>query len=432
MADSGGAAVVPPLQKKTASGSGTFPEDCRSALQDPYWRTQLQAFAAEQGKGPMVVFWALVDEFKQALNPKVRCALAERIHIDFVREGALNGRVLDDAAREREQLARDYEELGVLLPPLTFYDFMQGTVEIGIEEKIYPAWRASSALKQAQQRPGRAGGGVIGAPVLSVQPKTRFALVPIEDAQSAAGVGSQADDEPPSANYGRAHRRSVSLGTSTPSLANLAPSPFAKKKVNSPPPERPQKQSSPPPPRPQQGAAALHAAHHHGIDNVVGGEEWSAESILSESCTFDWELLNAFNTEPKLEVIKCLVVGDLGVGKTVLCKTMLGDEFASGYVPTVFETYKIKVPLYREVPVELWDMSGNAKYDKKRPVVYPNVNALLICFDLTSKESWQNVKRKWVPEAMSYPTCPLLIAGCKFDRINASNAQMCVQPAQGN
>ncbi len=143
------------------------------------------------------------------------------------------------------------------------------------------------------------------------------------------------------------------------------------------------------------------------------------------------DLLTALNTEPKLEVIKCLVTGDAGVGKTALCKTMLGDTFDPDYRPTVFETYKIRVPMFKEVPVEIWDMSGNPKYDKKRPVVYPNVNAFLICFDLTSKESWRNVKRKWVPEAMSYADFPLLIAGCKFDCINAANAQMCIQPAQG-
>ena len=100
--------------------------------------------------------------------------------------------------------------------------------------------------------------------------------------------------------------------------------------------------------------------------------------------------------------------------------------FASEYEPTVFETYKVKVPMFREVPVEIWDMSGNPKYDRKRPVVYPNINCFLVCFDLTSRSSWEAVKKKWVPEARGFPDHPLFVAGCKFDNINAHNAQFCV------
>jgi small GTP-binding protein len=124
------------------------------------------------------------------------------------------------------------------------------------------------------------------------------------------------------------------------------------------------------------------------------------------------------------------VIGDLGVGKTQLCKTMLGDEFDEGYAPTIFETYKIKVPMFREYPVELWDMSGNDKYERKRPVIYPNVNGFVICFDLTNFESWMNVCNKWLPELLGFSQFPLFIVGCKFDKINASNAKSCVQPSQ--
>ncbi len=161
----------------------------------------------------------------------------------------------------------------------------------------------------------------------------------------------------------------------------MAPSPFAKKKRPAAPPV---KNSVSPP-----------TIHRPVVPVAVGADDdWHNIAIESEVCKFDWELLNASNTDGKIDTIKCLVVGDLGVGKTSLCKTMLGDAFDAQYTPTVFETYKIRVPLFRQVMVELWDMSGNTKYDKKRPVIYPNVNCFLVCFDLTSREAWRNVKRK--------------------------------------
>ncbi len=230
------------------------------------------------------------------------------------------------------------------------------------------------------------------------------------------------------------HRRSLSLDTTPSSSAavaaavNLLPSPFAKKKPSPPP----VKKSSSPPPQPKRdaGPAPAAAVSSRPVLDLLADDKWEQTSINSERCTFDWELLNASNTEPKVETIKCLVVGDVGVGKTCLCKTMLGDEFDPKYVPTVFETYKIRAPLFRQVMVELWDMSGNAKYDKKRPVVYPNVNCFVVCFDLTDRETWRNVKRKWVPELMAYPDFALFIVGCGFDKITAANASMCVQPKQ--
>jgi small GTP-binding protein len=204
----------------------------------------------------------------------------------------------------------------------------------------------------------------------------------------------------------------------------MPPSPFAKRGAPPTPPAG-KKESAPP------AAGKKESATAPSAPKIIASEsDWDSSSINSETCAFDWELLNANNTDPKVETIKCLVVGDCGVGKTTLCKTMLGDDFNPDYTPTVFETYKIRAPIFRQVMVELWDMSGNPKYDKKRPVVYPNVNCFVACFDLTERESWRNVKRKWVPEMMAYPDFALFIVGCGFDRINAANASMCVQPKQ--
>ncbi len=63
-------------------------------------------------------------------------------------------------------------------------------------------------------------------------------------------------------------------------------------------------------------------------------------------------------------------------------------------------------------------------------MVYPNVNAFIVCFDLTSRESWESVKRKWVPEALSFAENPLFVVGCKLDTINASNAANTVSASE--
>ncbi len=64
---------------------------------------------------------------------------------------------------------------------------------------------------------------------------------------------------------------------------------------------------------------------------------------------------------------KLVVVGDGECGKTCLLIVFIKDEFPSGYVPTVFETYvnDIIVDGY-DVELALWDTAGQEDYDRLR------------------------------------------------------------------
>lgn len=377
-------------------------------LADPYWCAKLSEFASDKDSsyGSMIFFLAAVDEFQRASSAKVRASLARRIDKQFICDSSQDiFSQVDGVSRMRKQLACDFVELGAEGLPLSFYASMYGRVLSFCEEAFFQSWLESCARSPAlnprasprtQQRsaPGAMVSSSItgrhheiSAPALLVDgqnPSSKFTL-----AQQSAGVRSLA---PPVVDR-KVHRRSLSVDSGS---------------------------------RPISPAAAY---HHQGIENLSGDEKWRIESPLSDECTFNWDLLNTSNTDASIETIKCLVLGDMDVGKTQLCKCMLGDEFDAKSAPTVFETYKIRVPLWKQIPVELWDMSGNSKYDRKRPVVYPNVNSFLLCFDLTRIESWTNLCTKWIPEIMSESTRAVVIVGCKYDAINSSNAHATVQPS---
>lgn len=60
--------------------------------------------------------------------------------------------------------------------------------------------------------------------------------------------------------------------------------------------------------------------------------------------------------------------------------------------------------------------AGQEDYDRLRPLSYPQTDAFLVGFSITSTTSFENVRQKWVPEVRHYcPETPLLLVGFKAD-----------------
>ena len=434
----GGPPPVPDAHRRQKSSSiAAVSDSCRAVLVDSTRRSMLQEFATELGpcQGSMVVFLALVDEFRDAHSTHVRVALGARIYQDFVKDSSPNQLELVIGADSlRARLARDY----VKNIAASFYDALEQLVLVYFNGHVFQPWVQQESM-QPRRSPrtrrvekSRTMQHEISAPTLSLSgdskdPSAKYTLIPIAEAQSAAGVRSQTSLAPGGRS---AHRRSLSVGSATTNAASTAYAIKVQRGGGSgsikgavTPPSA--KSASP------RGSPRVERKEHHhkAVGSLVGDDRWLIESVLSDQCQFRWEFLNAENTDPKIKAVKCMVIGDMGVGKTQLCKCMLGDEFDGNSEPTVFETYKVKVPIFKEVNVEFWDMSGNSKYDRKRPVVYPNVNCLLVCFDVTCIASWNNLQKKWIPEIQAYAHLPVFIVGLKYDAIDASNASRCVQPS---
>ncbi|KFV70890.1 Rho-related GTP-binding protein RhoF, partial [Dryobates pubescens] len=121
---------------------------------------------------------------------------------------------------------------------------------------------------------------------------------------------------------------------------------------------------------------------------------------------------------------KVVVVGDGGCGKTSLLVAFARGDFPKVYVPTVFEKYTASIQLGgKPVTIHLWDTAGQEDYDRLRPLSYANANVVLICFDVTSPNSYENILTKarkplgeWYPEVNHFcKGVPVLLVGCKTD-----------------
>lgn len=118
-----------------------------------------------------------------------------------------------------------------------------------------------------------------------------------------------------------------------------------------------------------------------------------------------------------MEQLKCVVIGDGGVGKTCLLKTYVENCFPSEYVPTVFDNYTAVLNVDgRTYNVGLWDTSGQSDYDRLRPLAYPQTDVFMLCFAIDSKDSYENIRLKWFPEIKHHcSTTPIILVGTKLD-----------------
>ncbi|KAJ3115845.1 GTP-binding protein Rho1 [Phlyctochytrium bullatum] len=115
---------------------------------------------------------------------------------------------------------------------------------------------------------------------------------------------------------------------------------------------------------------------------------------------------------------KLVVVGDGGCGKTALLTVFATGTFPEQYIPTVFETVnKIFSVDGSTIEFSLWDTAGQEEYERLRPLAYSDSHVIVICFDITLRDSLENIPQKWYPEINQYcHGVPIIVVGCKADR----------------
>ena len=121
------------------------------------------------------------------------------------------------------------------------------------------------------------------------------------------------------------------------------------------------------------------------------------------------------------KVVKIGLLGDSQVGKTSICNNFLGVEFNRDTIPTIgldkLEK-NIKLSGEEKLKVVIYDTAGNKRF---RSIVFKtirNVDGIILVFDLTKRESFDNLNN-WLDEIKDSLTNPLIILfGNKVDSEN--------------
>jgi small GTP-binding protein len=120
-----------------------------------------------------------------------------------------------------------------------------------------------------------------------------------------------------------------------------------------------------------------------------------------------------------LIVLKIVLIGDGGVGKTAIRERYLGKGFKSQYVLTIGADFATKDDIVNKIPVryQIWDLAGQERFDGVRGVYYRGTLGALLVFDVIRPDSYQSIP-KWVKELWAHNgkgKVPLIVVGNKID-----------------
>ena len=113
-------------------------------------------------------------------------------------------------------------------------------------------------------------------------------------------------------------------------------------------------------------------------------------------------------------IIKCVLIGDEGVGKTSLLITYTRNKFPEFYVPNILDNCAVNVKLKNETyTLGLFDTSVNYQQDLS------NTDVFLLCFSLDNPASLQNAKDIWFPMIRMHNTkANIVLVGLKSELKN--------------
>uniref|UniRef100_A0A0G4G7A3 Uncharacterized protein n=1 Tax=Chromera velia CCMP2878 TaxID=1169474 RepID=A0A0G4G7A3_9ALVE len=117
-------------------------------------------------------------------------------------------------------------------------------------------------------------------------------------------------------------------------------------------------------------------------------------------------------------LIKLLILGDSGVGKSCLLLRFADDSFSPSHISTIGIDSKIKnleLDGYK-VKLQIWDTAGQERFRTITQTYYRSAMGILLVYDVTSQESFNNV-RHWIRQVEAHAAngiCKVLV-GNKSD-----------------
>ena len=123
--------------------------------------------------------------------------------------------------------------------------------------------------------------------------------------------------------------------------------------------------------------------------------------------------------------IKIALIGDSGVGKSSIALRFTNNEFDSSYISTGGAAYSNKIikKFGETLQLDIWDTAGQERYRSLGKSFYKDAFIVLLVYDITRQESFDNLKNIWYVELeRNGEEKPIIaIVGNKIDQYEKEN-----------
>lgn len=125
----------------------------------------------------------------------------------------------------------------------------------------------------------------------------------------------------------------------------------------------------------------------------------------------------------KRHLLKVIILGDAGVGKTSLLKRYVNGVYSHQYKATIGADFLMKETILegQVVQLQLWDTAGQEKFHSLGAAFYRNSECCILVFDLTDPKTFETIDT-WRSEFLTQlnpkdpDNFPFVILGNKCDK----------------
>ncbi|MED6220296.1 Ras- protein RABE1d, variant 2 [Stylosanthes scabra] len=96
-------------------------------------------------------------------------------------------------------------------------------------------------------------------------------------------------------------------------------------------------------------------------------------------------------------LIKLLLIGDSGVGKSCLLLRFTDDTFTTSFITTIGIDFKIRTVELdgKRIKLQIWDTAGQERFRTITSAYYRGAMGILLVYDVTDESSFENI-RNWI------------------------------------
>ncbi|CDO95906.1 unnamed protein product [Kluyveromyces dobzhanskii CBS 2104] len=117
-------------------------------------------------------------------------------------------------------------------------------------------------------------------------------------------------------------------------------------------------------------------------------------------------------------VMKILLLGDSGVGKSCLLVRFVEDKFTPTFITTIGIDFKIKTVDIngKRVKLQLWDTAGQERFRTITTAYYRGAMGIVLIYDVTDERTFENI-RQWFSTVNQHASedVVMLLVGNKKD-----------------